>query len=170
MLRASRGARGSSTYESGVGDGSIGTKIQLGPIGDGWDLASVVTVSLPTGESGFSTDGLDPSVILTAGQELGGNWSVGSQIFGELAKTREDREFTWGDTLVFGTALGSESPTGAFLELAATVPEAGGTAVSLHHGYTHLLTRTLQLDIHGGVGLTHSAPDVFIGAGLCFRR
>ena len=156
--------------ESGTGDGSIGTKIQIGPLGDGRDVASVVTVSLPTGETGFTSGGLDPSVILTAGRAIGGTWSVGSQIFGELSKAGNEREFTWGGTLVFGTSLGRESGTGTFFELAATVPEAGGTEVSVHHGYTHLLSQTLQVDVHGGFGLTESAPDVFIGAGLVFRR
>ena len=156
--------------ESGLADPSIGTKIQLGPIAEGWDLATVVTVSMPTGETGFSSEGWDPSVILTTGGGIGGSWSLGSQVSGEFVTTAGEREFLLGGTLVLGTSLGSQGTTGAFLELAATIPEEGTTAVSVHHGYTHLITQTLQLDVHGGLGLTDSAPDVFLGAGVVYRR
>jgi hypothetical protein len=156
--------------QSGFADPSIGTKLQLGPIAEGWDLATVVTVSAPGGEAGFSSDGWDPSVILTTGGGIGGTWSLGSQVFGELATNMGDREFFWGGTLVLGTSIGSQGTTGAFFELAATMPEEGTTAVTFHHGYTHLLTKTLQFDVHGGAGLTESAPDFFIGAGLVYRR
>ena len=156
--------------QSGFADPSIGTKLQLGPIAEGWDLATVVTVSAPAGEAGFSSDGWDPSVILTTGGGIGGTWSLGSQVFGELATNGEDRELFWGGTLVLGTSIGSQGITGSFFELAATIPEEGTTAVSFHHGYIHLLTETLQLDVHGGFGLTETAPDFFIGAGMVYRR
>ncbi len=155
---------------SGFGDPSIGTKVQLGPIAEGGDLATVVTVSAPAGETGFSSDGWDPSVILTTGGGIGGSWSLGSQVFGELATNMGDREFSWGGTLVLGTSIGSQGISGSFFELAATIPEEGTTAVSFHHGYTHLLTKTLQIDVHGGFGLTETAPDLFIGAGMVYRR
>ena len=156
--------------ESGLGDPSIGTKLQLGRIGEGWDLATVFTMSVPTGKAGFSSDGWDPCVILTTGGGIGGSWSLGSQLSGELVTNMGDREFIWGGTLVLGTSIGSQGTTGTFFEVAATVPEEGTAAVSVHHGYTHLVTRTLQLDLHGGFGLTESAPDLFIGAGMTIRR
>jgi hypothetical protein len=156
--------------QSGLADPSIGTKLQLGPIADGWDLATVVTVSAPAGEAGFSSDGWDPSVFLSTGGGIGGTWSLGSQVFGELATNGGDRELFWGGTLVLATSIGSQGITGSFFELAATIPEEGTTAVSFHHGYTHLLTKTLQLDVHGGFGLTETAPDFFIGAGMVYRR
>ncbi len=156
--------------DSGFGDSSIGTKLELGPIGGEWDLAGIVSVSLPTGGAGFSSDDWDRAVIIATARGLGGSWSLGSQVFAESATRVGDREFFWGGTVVFGASLGSQSATGAFLELAATFPEEGVASVSIHHGYTHLLTKTLQLDIHGGAGLTESAPDLFIGAGTSFRR
>jgi hypothetical protein len=156
--------------ESGLADPSIGTKLQLGPIAEGWDLATVVTLSMPTGEAGFTSDGWDPSVILTTGGGIGGSWSLGSQVSGEFVTNAGDRELFLGGTVVLGTSLGRQGTTGAFLELAATMPEEGTTAVSVHHGYTHLLMRTLQFDVHGGFGLTESAPDLLIGAGMVYRR
>ena len=156
--------------ESGFGDSSIGTKLELGPIGGGWGLASIVSVSLPTGDAGFSSDDWDPALLIAAARDLGGAWSLGSQVFAESVTRVGDREFVWGGTVVFGATVGSQSATGGFLELAATFPEEGIASVSIHHGYTHLLTETLQLDIHGGAGLTESAPDLFIGAGMSFRR
>jgi hypothetical protein len=59
---------------------------------------------------------------------------------------------------------------GAFLELALEAPETGPAALLLHHGYTFALAPFLQLDVHGGVGLTDAAPDVLLGTGLSVRR
>lgn len=36
-------------------------------------------------------------------------------------------------------------------------------------GLTYLLNRNLQLDISGGLGLSPSAPDYFVGCGISFR-
>lgn len=156
--------------ESGWGDSFIGTKIELGPVFGGWDLAGIVTASMPTGDEEFTSDEWDPGVILAAGRDLNDKWSLGSQLFAESVSGLEERVFFWGGTVVIGRSLGMQSTTGAFLELAATIPEEGDESVSIHHGYTHLLTETLQLDIHGGTGLTDSASDLFLGAGMSYRK
>ena len=154
---------------SGLGDSSLGTKIELGPLGEVWDLAGIVTLSLPTGEDGFSSEEIDPTLIIVTGRSLDETWSMGAQLVLESATSGGDRDFFWGGTVVVSRPLGSEAATGAFLELAAVVPEKGTESIVLHHGYTHLLKEALQLDVHGGVGLTNAAPDLFIGAGVSFR-
>jgi hypothetical protein len=72
--------------------------------------------------------------------------------------------------MVFGRSLGSESNAGAFIEIAASFPEAGDAAVLVHHGYTYLLAPLVQIDLHGGAGLTDTAPDFFVGAGFSVRK
>jgi hypothetical protein len=156
--------------ESGYGDSSVGTKLEWGPIRGGWNLATLISVSVPTGDAGFSSEDWDPAVIVVSGRDLGRAWSLGSQVFVESVTDAGDRALFWGGTLVLASSLGTQSATGAFLELAATIPERGDASVSIHHGYTHLLTETLQLDIHGGAGLTDPAPELFVGAGVSLRR
>lgn len=152
---------------SGLGDGTLGAKWQLGPVGT-WDLAGILTTTVPTGEESFTSDGWDPSLIVAAGRDLDDRWSLGAQVAVESASGPLERETLFGATLVLGAGLGER--TGAFLEVAAIVPESGTAPLVLHHGYTHLLTPVLQFDVHGGLGLTDTAPDVFLGAGLSYRH
>lgn len=65
---------------SGLGDAAVGLKAQLGPLRSGWDLAGIAAVSLPTGEDEFSSDGSDPSLVVTAGRPLSPRWTFGGQL------------------------------------------------------------------------------------------
>lgn len=150
--------------QSGLSDGSLGAKVQLGPVGSGWDLAIIGEVSMPIGDEEFSSDALDPSFILTAGRDFSETVSLGVQVAAAWPTQGDDREFEWGGTIVLGSALSSQ--TGAFIELAVTVPESGTAPLVGHTGLTYSVSDTFQLDIHGGVGLTDTAPDVFGGVGL----
>lgn len=154
--------------ESGLGDASLGAKLQLGPAGD-WDLAGIFTVSVPTGDDAFTSDDWDPQFILAAGRDLNERWSLGTQVSLESASAGGERETVGGATAVLGMGLDEEGRTGAFLELAAILPESGTAPLALHTGLTRLLQDTLQIDVHGGLGLSDTAPDVFVGAGVSFR-
>jgi hypothetical protein len=66
-----------------------------------------------------------------------------------------------------GKSLGG--PWAAFFEAAFTVPEQATTLVLFHAGATYLMTPNLQMDAHGGVGLTDTAPDYFLGVGISVR-
>lgn len=150
--------------DTGISDGSIGAKLQLGPVGSGWDLAVIATTTVPIGDDQFSSDEFDPSLIFTAGRAIDETFSVGGQIVAALPTVGSDRELEWGLTWVIGAALAPQ--TGGFVELAATIPEEGTSAVVGHTGIVHQVTDRLQIDIHGGIGLSDTAPDAFIGAGV----
>ncbi|UCG51114.1 MAG: transporter [Candidatus Latescibacterota bacterium] len=160
---------GNHESQSGFGDGSLGTKLKFGPVAGGWDIASIVSVSIPNKGAEFSSDDWDPELIVAVGRDLIADWSLGSQVSAVWTTSDGDREFVGGGTVVLGTSFGGRSVTGVFVEVAAVLPEEGTAPVFLHHGYTHLLAETLQLDLHGGFGLTGSAPDLFIGAGMSIR-
>jgi hypothetical protein len=159
--------RGAKT--SGLGDGAIGAKVALGgePTA-GWDLAMIATASLPTGEDGFTSDAVDPAIIVAAGRDVAPGWSLGTQVQAEWPTVGDEREPAWGATLVVGRSLGERA--GAFLEMAVMVPNEGDESTVLHHGYTLLVSSRFQLDAHVGVGLSDAAPDVFAGAGFALRR
>ena len=152
---------------SGAGDSSLGAKLEFGSRDDAWDLAGILTVSIPTGDKAYSSDGIDPSMIIAAGIDLSESWSFGTQISAGYPSERDQRAFEWGGTLVLGRSLTDRS--GAFFEIAAVVPETGTAAISFHTGFVVLLSTDVQFDVHGGTGLSDTAPDVFIGAGLAAR-
>jgi hypothetical protein len=158
-------SNGSST--SGLSDGSIGAKVQIGPLESGWDLALIGSLSLPIGDDEFSSEEVDPTVILTTGRALDDKFSIGGQVAASWPTEGEDRVFEWGGTVVLGAAVGPG--TGAFLELAVTVPEDGTAPLTGHTGLIHALSETFQVDVHGGIGLSDTAPDVFVGVGLATR-
>lgn len=153
---------------SGLGDASIGAKWQLGPTAGGWDVGLIGTLSLPTGDPGFTSDEADPDVIFTVGRELAGGWSFGTQV-NAGRQTDGDRHLNAvGGTLVLGRGLSER--VGMFLELAAEDVEGADTSVLAHHGYTLLARPGLQFDVHVAVGLTAGAPNTLVGAGLSWRH
>ncbi len=56
-------------------------------------------------------------------------------------------------------------PWDAFVEYIRDFPERGGPEHILHFGTAYKITNHQQLDLHGGIGLSASAPDHFIGFG-----
>jgi len=149
---------------SGFGDGSLGAKMQLGPLGSGWDVATIATASVPVGDDEFSSGEVDPSLIMTAGRALNETLSLGGQIVASWPTQGDDREFEWGGTLVLGSEIGLKM--GAFIEVAVTVPESGTAPIVGHAGLIYGLSDSFQLDAHAGIGLSDTAPDLFIGVGV----
>ena len=148
------------TDEATFGDAAVGVKAELGRVG-GWDAALIADVTLPVG-----TDGAPPSprALVALGREVG-RVSVGTQA--EALWDREADRVLVGATLVGG--LGLTERVSAFLEVAASALPEGPAAVVLHSGVTLALGEALQLDVHGGAGVTRTAPDVFVGAGVGVR-
>jgi len=157
-----RGGRDRSGWE----DASVGLKWQLGPVSD-WDFAVIAEATLPTGAEHRTSDEIDPGLILIAGRDLSDRWSFGAQL--ELARPSavDGRASVFGGTVVLG--LGVSDEVGTFFEIKADKEEDVDTGVLLHHGWTYLLSRTLQIDAHLAAGLTDTAPDWLLGVGLSAR-
>lgn len=149
-------------------DALFGFKAELGQAG-GLDAAVIVEVALDAswlyGGSPEPSSGPSPRALFILARDVSPSVSVGGQA--EATLDREAERVLLGGTLVGGFSL---SPSvGAFLEVAASGVPDGPLAVVLHHGYTLALGDALQLDVHGGAGLTRTAPGVFIGAGVGVR-
>jgi len=157
-------SRSNGDTHSGLGDGSIGAKYQIGPLSNGWDVAAIGTLSMPIGEDEFSSGKVDPSLIVAAGKSMNEKVAVGGQIMVALPTVGDGRDFLWGATFVMSSSLGSG--VAAFGELALTVPEDGTPPLVGHTGIVYGVSDTFQVDLHAGIGLTDTAPDAFVGAGL----
>ena len=66
----------------GAGDSELGAKINLIERADGWrpELALLGGLSLPTGDHGFSSDGVDPSFLVAFAHELLPRLSLGYNV------------------------------------------------------------------------------------------
>lgn len=142
-------------------DPALGLKAELATLG-GWDVATIAEVSLPLGDPELQT-AANPFVLLIAGRDVAA-FSVGTQA--EVLWDRDLDRVDVGGTLVVGRGLGAR--VGAFLETTVG-SSADGTAALVHHGYTLLLSPTVQLDARIGLGLTEAVPDRFGGLGASVR-
>jgi len=154
--------------ESGLSDASIGLKWEAGSLGEKAELGVIGFVTLPTGDDMFTSDGVDPSVIVTAGTSLTDKISLGSQIQGSLNTVGDERHLDWDATVVL--ALPVTPRVGAFAEIAASAPEIGDEQALFHLGFVVAMGDDAQFDVHGGTGLTDGTPDSFFGVGFSFRR
>ena len=151
---------------TGFSDGSLGAKVQFGPFG-AWDLGLIAAVSLPIGEEELTSDSVDPEFILITGRDLSSRVSVGAQ--GMLMYDGVEDVWQYGGTLVLGAALSERA--GTFVEAMVIDQRANSVLVVFHHGYTYLLTPTLQLDVHAGLGFFEGGGGeglVGVGASTLF--
>ena len=150
-----------------LADALLGVKVELGRAA-GLDAALIVDLALDAsglyGSSPEPSAGLSPRALFVVGRDVG---PVAVGVQAEATFDRAAERVLAGATLVGG--LGLSEHVGTFLEVAASAVPAGPAAVVLHSGVTLALSDALQLDVHGGAGLTRTAPDVFVGAGVGVR-
>ncbi len=158
---------------SGAGDGELGFKLELVQWSDG-QLALLGGVSIPFGQSGFSSGRLDPSFRLLLSHPLGERVSVGynaglAWTTESLAPCCSNRQLAAPYTVALGVGLTDR--LSAFVESfgAFGLNENRGAVHSFDGGVTLLVSRALQLDLYAGRGLNEAAEDWFIGSGFSFR-
>ena len=157
----------------GAGDSELGAKINLIERADGWrpELALLGGLSLPTGDHGFSSDGVDPSFLVAFAHELLPRLSLGYNVGAawESSADQPDRDAFLVYSLVLGVRLTDR--LGTFLEFFGDRQTTGmiATSASVDGGLTLLLTDIVQLDVSVGSGLWGPTDDVFVSAGLSFR-
>lgn len=145
----------------GSNDAGIGVKWQVSNPGAAVPLALFAGVSLPTGDSAFTSDEVDPT--------LGAFWSysAGLDWFGTVLLTESNGDTTIGNAI--GVGLPINADTGAYLEYFGNYAGRGGPENYLNGGIAYLPRNDMQLDIHAGLGLNDRAADLFIGFGFAYR-
>ncbi len=142
---------------SGLVDANIGIKIAAG---DGERLRSAVLfqLSVPIGDSQFSSDDWDPSVAYV--------WAYDSRV--PLVGTVMLSDF--GGTYQLDNGLQvpftiNDRQT-VFVEWEANLPEGGNDAHWLNGGLMWLLDDSRQIDFEVGAGLNDTAGDYRLSAGF----
>jgi hypothetical protein len=164
----------SDTREDGPGGAALGLKIGvLEERGARPLMALIAGTTLPGGARPFSSDSFDPFLRACASHGLSDRLSLAYNV-GAAWQTAED-ETGDEDTLsvLLGTVslgFGATDRVGLFVELfGESGLSAEGALTAADGGATWLVLDNLQLDLSGGVGLSTSASDWFVGLGISFR-
>jgi len=153
-------------------DVSFGAKLRFADA-DGWKpaLGTRFLLSVPTGGSDVTSDGVDPDLALLAQWDLSdavqlvanAEFSVPSR-----GADQDGRFFVFEPQLALQYELSER--VASFVEYAATFASAGeGSAHFVDGGLAWVLRDDLQLDLSAGAGLDSQAPDFFVSIGWAFR-
>jgi hypothetical protein len=150
---------------SGFGDLSLGIKQRLGTPG-GFEIAAVLSLSLPFGASAISSHGYDPSFNLPWSRKVSENWTLAGML-SVYAPTINGAHKVYGESTILMDRQLTKA-WDAFIEYAGDFPESGGPRHLLHFGTAYKVHSHQQIDLHFGVGLSPAAPHHFIGVGYSF--
>jgi hypothetical protein len=126
------------------------------------------SLSLPTGNGGSTSNGVDPTGGLLWNYELAAGPSLFGTVLISSVSSNDGRFFEAANAL--GISLPINDRVGSFLEYFGFYRNGGvGPAHNLNGGLTYLLTDNLQLDVNGGFGMNGRADDYFLGTGVAFR-
>jgi hypothetical protein len=146
---------------SGLLDVALGTKINISDADANTQMALLFQLSVPTGDSNFSSDRWDPSI--------GFVWAHSGDL--AIAGTVKVSQFDSGYQLDNGLKVPfswSDAHSG-FVEWEVNLPEGGGNTHWLNGGYQWLIEDHMQLDFNAGLGLNDRAADYRVGVGFSIR-
>jgi len=163
---------GSSTNAQGFNDSQIRLKINLWG-NDGGDTAFALMpfIQLPTGSDDLTSDEVEGGLIIPFGMELGDGWGLGlmAEIDFVYNEENDDYDIDFVHTAVVGHDI--VGPLGGYLEYIGVFSGDDNTDYQalLGTGLTYGLSPDLVLDVGATFGLTESADDVNLFAGVTVR-
>lgn len=151
--------------QKGLSPLALGAKINLTEQSR-WipEMALIVHVIAPVFSSDFSIDYAVPEVILAASHTISSNFSFGYNLGMEWADSDASPLKKYAVVAGFGIS----DRIGGFLESFGAY-DGNDFMNMIDGGFTFLILPNLQFDISGGLGVTASSPDFFIGSGLSYR-
>jgi hypothetical protein len=158
---------GPATRQHGFGDVMLRTKLNLwGNDGGTTAFGAIADLKLPTGSGGLGNGKFEGAMTFPLAFSLAGDWSGGAMTSMALVHDGVSYQAVWGNTLTFGHDITAD--VGGFVELTS---EAGSGAhvATFNCGLTRAFGRNTQLDCGINVGLSRSAPDFQLFAGLSQR-
>lgn len=168
FVRATEQPRGGvKTVRRGVGDTILRTKMNFhGNDGGPVAAAIIADLKLPTAAAGLGNDQVEGALAFPVAFELGAGWDCGGMTSVAFAHTDAGRRAVWGNTLTFGRELARD--TGAYAELTSSAGD-GAHVVTFNCGVTRRLNANFQIDCGVNIGLSRTAPDLTVFAGLARR-
>lgn len=111
---------------SGLGDLMVGIKQQLCSVTDGFEIAAIVSLSVPTGVAGISSHGYDPSFQLPWSHKLSSNWTAAGMLSVYVPTQNSSHSVVGEATFLVDRQLTKDWD--AFTEYAGDFPQAGDRA------------------------------------------
>lgn len=168
-------ATSSTDKSSGIGDATLGLKVRLRDEGSYTPaMALILATTLPVGDDEFSSERSDPSATVAFSHALPHNLGLVYNLGVEASSGRNSAGDKKTDTIFsYSAALsyGRNPLASPYIEAFGETPidGSGNTDFSIGGGLTSLLLPNIQLDASGGVGLTGSTTDWFVGIGFSVR-
>lgn len=146
---------------TGVTDSELGLKIAVTDATATVPVAFFAGLSLPTGESGFTSDSFDP--------RIGAFWAHRGSLdwFGGVTLTKSGSDYSLDNGV--GLSFSFAEDVSGYAEWEVNLPDGGDSTHSLNLGVTWLQNSDLQFDVNGNVGLNSRAIDYGLGVGLAYR-
>ena len=154
---------------SGTGDVTLRAKYNFwGNDGGDTALGIMPFVKLPTGKSGLGNHSVEGGVILPVALELGAGWGLGAMTEVDFVRNDANTGYTyvWLNSASFSHDIAGA--LGGFLEVVSEVGN-GPASLSFNSGLTYGINDDLQLDLGTNVGISRSAEDLRVFAGVSKR-
>jgi len=167
-------SKDTSGTQSGFEDVYVGTKIEITHASSSFNLlrpglALLAGTSIPTGNRGFSGEGVWPELGLILGWNLPRSFSVLSNLIVESVLIDGERFGQFSGSLLVNWAFAER--WGVYLEYFGFASEGarGLEGSFLNSGFTLLASDDLQFDARAGIGPADPDVNYFIGFGFALR-
>jgi hypothetical protein len=159
--------RAETSRTAGYSDVEVGAKVRLlHEARHRFDLSLIPMASFPAGDAGLTSDGVDPTLKVTWGRELGaGFWIGGNLNFSWLSESGShfsQQALSLSVNRELGRGWSSFAEVYGFSRMTRTE----GAGVTLNGGVVRQFIARMQIDVEAGLGLTPAAPDWFVGTGF----
>jgi hypothetical protein len=150
----------------GFGPVAIGVKIRLADQHGAWPQAALITnVTLKTGAEEFQPPFTCTDVTLALSRSFGSKLSL--TINSGVKWNGDTPEAVWLYALSLGYNVTNKLAT--FVELYGFFPEAHQADHRADFGITYKISRLLQVDASGGIGISENSKKIFMSTGLSVR-
>lgn len=155
-----------SSTRQGVSDlNEVGMKHQFPVLFKDLKISLIAGVTIPTGRSFISGDGVQPVIRAPWGKALPNNWTImGMQ---SILVVNGGSDVQWQNFWMLNKTFGTR--TSVFIEYAGFYTHGEAPSNIIHFGVVRKLNRHNQIDTHFGFGLNQTAPAAFVGVGYSFR-
>lgn len=148
----------------GVGDTTLRSKFNFwGNDGGANALGLMLDLNLPTAATGLGNDKVEGAVTFPVAYELGAGWEGAAMTSLQVVHTGTARRPVWFNTITFARDLAED--LGGFLEFTSAAGD-GAHVATFNCGLTRKLSPMLQLDGGINIGISRTAPDLAVFAGL----
>lgn len=164
-LRVTEEARnGPTTTTNGLGDTTLRMKLNFWG-NDGGDSAFglMADLKLPTAADGLGNDKTEGALTFPVTFGLGAGWEGAGMTSIQFVHHGTDRRTVWLNTLTVAREIGKD--LGGFLEVTSAAGD-GAHVATFNCGLTRAIAPGVQLDCGVNIGISRTAPDLTVFAGL----